>query len=159
MRLQSNRLQGGKLQTHLKDVFKESVPVGALLTRECLRAAFPGFSCLGTPEASVAVIQGSPATAQAGGRTWHCLYRASFLGVENERVMGSWKFSCKIPEKGLCGQAMCSYAIEEVWKAMHGAMEIKPKLQWRPYDAVDARNTGFLRNTTQIKRPCALQAS
>lgn len=73
--------------------------------------------------------------------------------------MGSWKFSCKIPEKGLCGQAMCSYAIEEVWKAMHGAMEIKPKLQWRPFDAVDARNTGFLRNTTQIKRPCALQAS
>ena len=66
--------------------------------------------------------------------------------------------SCKVPEKSLCGQATCSYAVEEVWMSRHEAMERKSELQWRPCDAADARNIDFLRSMTQIKRPYALQA-
>lgn len=88
---QSCRFEGVKLQAHLKDLFKEHAN-GVLYSQGVSKDGFSWIQLPRHSEASVAIVQGSPPTAQAGSRSWHCLHSASFAGMESARVIGHGGF-------------------------------------------------------------------
>jgi hypothetical protein len=56
--------------------------------------------------------------------------------MQNAKVMRSWRLPPRF--QAMCG---CKAASK---KAVHEAVRVKPKLQWRPQDAAVARNVDHL---------------
>lgn len=149
VRLQSHRFQGVKLQTHLKDFSKESMPIGCPPHKEIPKGS---FTWVQLPRALRGLGSYNPRKPSCHSG-WHCFHRASFPGVESARVLGSWRFPARFQRKARVARRSSRGGLEGHARSM----ERKPELQWRPCDAVGARNMSVLRSMTQTKRACALQ--
>jgi hypothetical protein len=70
------------------------------------------------------MVQGDPGTAQAGDRTWHCPCDAGFAGMLRFQRRAGSRSLLTTSKRELCE-----------------AVKVKLKMQWRPQEVRDIRNT------------------
>jgi hypothetical protein len=81
--------------------------------------------------------------AQAGGRTWYHPCNASFAGMQNTRVVGSWRHAITF-QRTAWNARPCVIGFKSLKAVPEIAMCEAMRVQWRPQDIRDARNVEHL---------------
>jgi hypothetical protein len=80
----------------------------------------------------------------AGSRPRYHKHNAGLAGMQNTRVVRSWRLPPRFQKEGLWDWTMCDRVRVPAavpGRVTHEAVRVKPKMQWRPQEVRDAKNT------------------